>query len=188
MLDRCRPRLPRPGTRPSDQFAITTVEAQAKSRMRLSTSSCASPFVLLWSQTGYGRRPYMDPSSVASTPFFGVEVRLLTYIRSLTTQDHNGLFARQLPIGFPASKALDFVGFCWRRFDLLAIKRLALQSSWMICLVNALQLCLHCPTFTSQPDRVDSRLRSSSLPRRSWPSCWPRRPPPRWGDGSAQSG
>jgi hypothetical protein len=30
-------------------------------------------------------RPYMDPSSVASTPFFGVEVRLLTYIRSLTT-------------------------------------------------------------------------------------------------------
>src|SRR5258708_2437996 len=29
--------------------------------------------------------PYMDPSSVASTPFFGVEVRLLTYIRSLTT-------------------------------------------------------------------------------------------------------
>ena len=29
--------------------------------------------------------PYMDPSSVASTPFFGLEVRLLTYIRSLTT-------------------------------------------------------------------------------------------------------
>jgi len=29
-------------------------------------------------------RPYMDPSSVASTPFFGGEVRLLTYIRPLT--------------------------------------------------------------------------------------------------------
>jgi hypothetical protein len=26
----------------------------------------------------------MDPSSVASTPFFGDEVRLLTYIRPLT--------------------------------------------------------------------------------------------------------
>ena len=91
----------------------------------------------------------MDPSSVASTPFFGVEVRLLTYIRSLTTQDHNGLFARQLPIGFPASKALDFVGFCWRRFDLLAIKRLALQSWWMISLVNPLRLFLHCPTLTA---------------------------------------
>ena len=26
---------------------------------------------------------YMDPSSVASTPFFGFEVRLLTYIRPL---------------------------------------------------------------------------------------------------------
>ena len=28
--------------------------------------------------------PYMDPSSFASTPFFGGEVRLLTYIRPLT--------------------------------------------------------------------------------------------------------
>jgi hypothetical protein len=27
----------------------------------------------------------MDPSSFASTPFFGGEVRLLTYIRPLTT-------------------------------------------------------------------------------------------------------
>jgi hypothetical protein len=75
----------------------------------------------------------MDPSSFASTPFVGVEVRLLTYIRSLTTascwmQDHNGLFARQLPVAFPASEALDILGFCRRRFDLLAIKRLALQS------------------------------------------------------------
>lgn len=30
------------------------------------------------------QRLYMDPSSVASTPFFGGEVRLLTYIRPLT--------------------------------------------------------------------------------------------------------
>ena len=29
-------------------------------------------------------RLYMDPSSFASTPFFGGEVRLLTYIRPLT--------------------------------------------------------------------------------------------------------
>jgi len=29
-------------------------------------------------------RLYMDPSSVASIPFFGGEVRLLTYIRPLT--------------------------------------------------------------------------------------------------------
>src|SRR5271165_5504666 len=29
-------------------------------------------------------RPYMDPSSFASTPFFGGKVRLLTYIRPLT--------------------------------------------------------------------------------------------------------
>jgi hypothetical protein len=29
--------------------------------------------------------PYMDPSSFASIPFFGGEVRLLTYIRPLTT-------------------------------------------------------------------------------------------------------
>jgi len=45
-------------------------------------------------------------------------------------QDHNGLFARRLPIAFPASKALDMLGFCQRRFDLFAIKRLALQSRW----------------------------------------------------------
>jgi hypothetical protein len=37
----------------------------------------------------------------------------------------------------PASKALVTLGFCRRRFDLLAIKRLALQSWWMISLINA---------------------------------------------------
>ena len=44
---------------------------------------------------------------------------------------HDGLFARRLSIEFVASKALGYLGFCWRRFDLLAIKRLALQSWWL---------------------------------------------------------
>ena len=42
--------------------------------------------------------PYMDPSSVASTPSFGFEVRLLTYIR---------LFER-LELPNPAPTAEDF--------------------------------------------------------------------------------
>jgi len=35
-------------------------------------------------------RLYMDPSPVASTPFFGDEVRLLTYIRPLTAASVDG--------------------------------------------------------------------------------------------------
>ena len=59
-------------------------------------------------------------------------------------QDHNGLFARQLPIAISASWALDILGFCQRRFDLLAIKRLALQSWWIGSLVNALRVHVLC--------------------------------------------
>src|ERR1035437_8448888 len=69
---------------------------------------------------------------------FGFWIRLLTYIRSLTTAsvfktlDPDGLFARWLPIGSAGYYASDILGFCQRRFDLLAIKRLVLQSS-VIC-------------------------------------------------------
>jgi hypothetical protein len=42
--------------------------------------------------------------------------------------DHNGLFARQLPIAFPGFKPLVIHGIFQRRFDLFAIKRLTLQS------------------------------------------------------------
>ena len=41
-------------------------------------------------------------------------------------------------------KALELPGFCRRRFDLLAIKRLALQSWWIGSLANALRVHLHC--------------------------------------------
>jgi hypothetical protein len=41
---------------------------------------------------------------------------------------------------FRPRRALDILGFCRRRFDLLAIKRLASQSCWMISLIKALQL------------------------------------------------
>jgi len=50
-------------------------------------------------------------------------------------QDHDGLFARQLPIALTGFSASDILGFCWRRFDLLAIERLALQSWWIGALV-----------------------------------------------------
>jgi len=46
----------------------------------------------------------MDSTPFANTPFFGFWVRLLTYIRSLTTAsifkmlDPDGLFAHWLPI------------------------------------------------------------------------------------------
>jgi hypothetical protein len=40
--------------------------------------------VFNWPFIEVHERPYMDPSSFASTPFFGGEVRLLTYIRPLT--------------------------------------------------------------------------------------------------------
>jgi hypothetical protein len=42
--------------------------------------------------------------------------------------DPDGFFARQLPIAFSGFKPSDIHGFFWRRFDLLAIKRLTLQS------------------------------------------------------------
>jgi len=42
--------------------------------------------------------------------------------------DPDGLFARRLPIAFSAFSASTELGFCLRRFDLLAIKRLVLQS------------------------------------------------------------
>ncbi len=43
---------------------------------------------------------------------------------------HDGLFARRLPIALSDFYASDILGFCRHRFDLLAIKRLALQSWW----------------------------------------------------------
>jgi len=36
-------------------------------------------------------------------------------------QDHNGLFARLLPIAFSAFSGSDIFGVCGRRFDLFAI-------------------------------------------------------------------
>ena len=51
-------------------------------------------------------------------------------------QDHNGLFARWLPIGSSAFATMALLGFCLRRFDLFAIKRLAVQSVWIGCFVG----------------------------------------------------
>ncbi len=52
--------------------------------------------------------PDMDPSPLASILIVGDEVRLLTYIRPRVDLDqprsgHDGLFARQLPIGLSGS-------------------------------------------------------------------------------------
>ena len=61
----------------------------------------------------------------------GREVRLLTYIRPLTAAPlqrytgPDGLFARQIPIAPTGLAPLDISGFFRRRFDLLAIARLA---------------------------------------------------------------
>jgi len=44
----------------------------------------------------------------------------------------NGLFARRLPIAMTVSNTSEVDGFSWRRFDLLAIKRLIWQS-WFGC-------------------------------------------------------
>jgi hypothetical protein len=41
---------------------------------------------------------------------------------------HDGLFARQFPIEITCFPHSDVFGFYWRRFDLFAIARLALQS------------------------------------------------------------
>jgi hypothetical protein len=42
--------------------------------------------------------------------------------------DHDGLFPRGLPIALSGYYAAAILGFCLRRFDLLAIKRFVLQS------------------------------------------------------------
>jgi len=42
--------------------------------------------------------------------------------------DPDGLFAHWFPIAFSGYYASDILGFCQCRFDLLAIKRLVLQS------------------------------------------------------------
>ena len=47
---------------------------------------------------------------------------------SLPMPGHNGLFARQFPIEFSCFSHSEVHGFYWRRFDLFAIIRLALQS------------------------------------------------------------
>jgi hypothetical protein len=76
----------------------------------------------------------MDPFSFASTLFFGFEVRLLTYIRPLNNRigfsmlGHDGLFARQFPIGLSGFTASLTLGFFQRRFDLFAIVQFAMQS------------------------------------------------------------
>jgi hypothetical protein len=41
---------------------------------------------------------------------------------------HDGLFARQFPIGFSCFSHLDVHGFCRRRFDLFAIERPYMDS------------------------------------------------------------
>ena len=47
---------------------------------------------------------------------------------SLLMPGHDGLFARQFPIEMTCFPHSDVFGFYWRRFDLFAIARLALQS------------------------------------------------------------
>jgi hypothetical protein len=71
---------------------------------------------------------YMDPSPLASTPFSGDEVRLLTYIRPQGDLDqprsgHDGLFARRLLIASPGFAPVDIPRLFRRRFDLFAIAR-----------------------------------------------------------------
>ena len=73
------------------------------------------------------------PPRFASIPFFGHEVRLLTYIRpvvdsiGLPMLGHDGLFARQFPLLFRASRIWTFAGStgagstCLPSFGLLAI-------------------------------------------------------------------
>jgi len=68
-------------------------------------------------------RLYMDSSSFANIPsltcrydcsrIFG-----LLLLRPSSGKDHNGLFARRLPIAVSGSWATDILGFCRRRFDL----------------------------------------------------------------------
>ena len=74
--------------------------------------------------------PYMDPSPLASTPFSGDEVRLLTYIRPLSDLDqprsgHDGLCARRLLIASSGFAPVDIPRVFRRRFDLFAIFRSA---------------------------------------------------------------
>ncbi len=68
--------------------------------------------------------PYMDSSSFASTLFFGGEVRLLTYIRSLASRlwarDLDGLTAHPLPIAYSCISHTEVFGFCRCRSDLFA--------------------------------------------------------------------
>jgi hypothetical protein len=50
----------------------------------------------------------------------------------LSGKDHNGLFARWLPIASSGSKAAAVVGFCQRRFDLLAIIGMFRNRGWKL--------------------------------------------------------
>ena len=73
----------------------------------------------------------MDPSSFASTPVSGREVRLLTYIRPLIAAP---IHRCRASMGYSragsqsllrASRTWTFAGFVRRRFDLWAIDQLA---------------------------------------------------------------
>ena len=74
------------------------------------------------------------PPRLASTPLGWREVTTAhvypasnVYI-DWSMRGHNGLFARRFPIASSCLVHLDIFGFCQRRFDLFAIKRVALQS------------------------------------------------------------
>jgi len=58
--------------------------------------------------------------------------------------DPDGLFARGLPIASTGLEASDVFGFCQRRFDLLAIMRLVMQSwfgySYVMSMLQLLSL------------------------------------------------
>ena len=58
---------------------------------------------------------YMDPSSFASTPFFGGKVRLLTYIRPLITAS---IDRRRAMMGYSRANSLSvFRASCTSRFS-----------------------------------------------------------------------
>jgi hypothetical protein len=85
--------------------------------------------------------------------------------------DPDGLFARRLPIAPTGLKASDILGFYQRRFDLLAIMRLVMQSwfgySYVVQKIVAAELT---------PVQDDNRSLYSSSPTRYVPFCSPTLP------------
>ena len=94
----------------------------------------------------------------------------VSYYRiSFEMLDPNGLFPRWLPIGSPGYDASVVVGFCQRRFDLLAIMRLVMQLWFGYS-------CSDTSTAEFMPSLVGNQSLWSSLPKRCALSCWPMLP------------